>query len=243
MHLLQKRRKNLRKRENKNVLKKKSKEKKQKKKIEKELVAEIQVRHEKKKRKPKVKPDWLKPKKKKNPDAILLRSSFRELDIIDKMNPNLPRLTHKEIKEILLNPNMKQNHVIIDLRDQIYEGEDLISGSKRIEGKNFGDKFPKQYLEKEFSYSELEWKSRFGFPKPSKNQPIIFVSGLGKRADAATKTAIAKGFTNAKSLYGGIRLFYKYYHELFKPTKNIDSEETNLLENGPQKTSSLPNNV
>jgi len=70
------------------------------------------------------------------------------------------------------------------------------------------------------------FKAKYRFEKPTENHQIVFYSSVGRRSDIVTKIALELGFKNAKSLYGGSRMWNKLEHaknpeidlSLFAPT-------------------------
>jgi len=68
------------------------------------------------------------------------------------------------------------------------------------------------FIQRELQVPEAYFKGKYRINKPSLDQNIIFYSSVGKRSDEATKIALKLGFKNAKSLYGGSRLWNKLEH-------------------------------
>ncbi|QEU60038.1 Rdl1 [Kluyveromyces lactis] len=52
------------------------------------------------------------------------------------------------------------------------------------------------------AYGDEEFKGKFGFPKPSKDQELVFFCAAGRRALGAQTKAVEEGYTNA-SIYSG----------------------------------------
>jgi len=204
----------------------KIKRKETKKRIEEELAAEVASPGTKKpkvKKEKKERPSWIFAKRKlyrpRQPEDILNKRSWRALDVFDKTCADVPKITYTELAKILVEPETKAKYKLIDLRDIIYDGDTPLEGSLRVTGiKPFGGSIANSILQKEFStMTDSAFKKQFGFDKPKKDEPIIFISNLGKRAVAATKVLSTLGFTNVRYLYGGLRLWYKYNPQLHQP--------------------------
>ncbi len=66
--------------------------------------------------------------------------------------------------------------------------------------KPFGGSVARSLLQKEFrAMTDASFKKQFGFDKPAKEDPIIFISNLGERSVAATKTLQKLGYMHDAS--------------------------------------------
>lgn len=69
-------------------------------------------------------------------------------------------------------------------------------------------------LRRELVTTDAAFQSRHRFPKPKHDQAIVFYSSVGMRSDVATKIALEIGYKNVRSLYGGSRLWNKFFNAL-----------------------------
>jgi len=154
--------------------------------------------------------------------AFLWRKGYPSLlQIKNKQSPNIPRISCKELKELL---DSKQNVAIVDLRDSDV-GEPMIPNSGRIpiartklekplfKKDNEKTMTPEQQIlsiKETLKLGEEQFQKKFKFNRPRKDQLVVFYSSTGIRADTITEASSQIGF-NAKSLLGGVRMWNKYY--------------------------------
>ena len=53
-----------------------------------------------------------------------------------------------------------------------------------------------------------EWEDECGFPKPSKDRPLVFSCAAGVRSEHAMQAARAEGWTNTRNYRGGAMEFF-----------------------------------
>jgi thiosulfate:glutathione sulfurtransferase len=100
-------------------------------------------------------------------------------------------VTTEELKELIAS---KANFILLDVRnkDELHNG--IIPTSKNL---------PLPEFEGALDLSEEEFKEKFNFSKPTKDDNIICYCRTGQRSHIATQLAISKGF-KAKNYEGSI---------------------------------------
>lgn len=125
-----------------------------------------------------------------------------------------PRISRTELKELL---DSKQPVTLIDLREiSLHENEPPLPGAhsftilrKIKNGKSAEER--SGFLRDALKLSPEQFKAKFKRPVFGVDDNIVFYSSIGIRSEEVTNYAISLGFKNSKSLYGGVRLWNKYY--------------------------------
>ncbi|EGC39274.1 hypothetical protein DICPUDRAFT_147945 [Dictyostelium purpureum] len=165
---------------------------------------------------------------------IELQRTFPALEVNEDFAPY--KITRDQLKQTIEN---KENVIIIDLRSpkEFYADSPIKESvnipmeypkivkvqssqshsskrgkkSKVVESKKAYDADADlNFWQKTTKMTPVQWREKFGFPKVSKNDSIIFYSANNGRGTQVVDMAIKDGFVNARFLHGGIREFNKY---------------------------------
>ncbi|KYR00620.1 hypothetical protein DLAC_02644 [Tieghemostelium lacteum] len=182
----------------------------------------------------------LKPRHNKvRPEIELQREYIAPLSVQEEDELSQNKITIKEIKEIIEQPSQKEVF-IIDLRDpKEFFADSPIKASynmpmeyqavEKVETSHKGTRGKKgqkqeqakksvnadselDFWQKVSKLTPMQWKEKFGFPKITPQDQIVFYSANQGRSKQATQMALNQGFKSTRYLVGGIRLFNKYYN-------------------------------
>ncbi len=104
----------------------------------------------------------------------------------------VPIITLSELKRLI---DTHGNYVLIDVREPAELNFGMIPTAKNI---------PLGELEEALSLPPAEFENKYHFSHPKKDSNLIFHCRTGGRSEAATKLALAKGYTNASNFKGSI---------------------------------------
>lgn len=101
-------------------------------------------------------------------------------------------ISREELKKLI---DTGRNYVLIDVREKEELNYGMIPTAKNI---------PLHEIQEAFSLSEQGFQEKYAFPKPQKNDTVIFYCRTGGRSAMATTSAEQQGFLSAKNYAGSI---------------------------------------
>ena len=101
-------------------------------------------------------------------------------------------ISRQELKTLI---DTKGKYVLIDVREKEELGYGMIPTAKNI---------PLHDCEEALSLSQEDFEKKYAFPKPKKEETIIFYCRTGGRSAIATAVAEKEGYTHAKNYAGSI---------------------------------------
>jgi len=99
-------------------------------------------------------------------------------------------ISRDELKKLI---DSKGKYVLIDVREEDELKHGMIPTAKNV---------PMSEFNNFFDLNEKEFKEKFGFDKPKKNDNVIFYCRSGSRSHFATEVALKKGYKKAKNYFG-----------------------------------------
>src|SRR3989338_8258982 len=107
------------------------------------------------------------------------------------MNQEAPVVKRDELKRLI---DKKKDYVLIDVREKDELEYGMIPTAKNI---------PLEEISDSLDMNEKDFKKKYGFQKPKKEDNIIFHCRTGGRSERATQFAISRGY-KARNYKGSI---------------------------------------
>jgi len=119
--------------------------------------------------------------------------------------------------------NPSKNSTVIDVR----EPKELAQTGVLPKSLNI----PLGEVERAFKFNPNEFKSKYGFDKPSKDSEIIFSCLKGIRSETAANIARQLGYTNVKNYRGG---WAEYEQKIKSSTQTTTTTQTATMTDAPE---------